>query len=657
MSDSVLEPNSLLSDNSTEDDSQGVADSLASISNILLNKTNIQTVERQFSKIVEDNSDSIYEEEPVDIETFLYSPDYLGLNITLSEPQLAFVDNSSRIYESPIYTEGVLQSGQGSGKDTCSIFINLRIVYLLWCLKSPQTFFKMATNSFIDLINVAPTADIAKNIYFQTLINIVKDSPLFKNKITPKITSKLIDFPKNIRLISGNSEDESWQGYTPILIVLDEIDAFKSEMELMRSRSLRHEGAEGVYKTAKALVQSRFPGIGKILCLSWPRFKGSFIQRRFQAGLLEDKTNVPANENGTPYCTWEFNPTKTKDDFLDFYRTDPDLAKARFECDPPYARDAFIKDPVPVLRAFDADISDSDTIIHAAMKPIRSEYDLKKGTKYYIHIDLGQKHSNAALGIAHKEMDVIIVDLLKVWTPGPSEDIELKDIQNFIIRLRDKGIRIVEASYDKFQSLDSIQQLQKLGINAIYKSVTRTAEAYDTFKDLLYQEKIDGYFDEELVQEVLGLERVLGDKVEARPGYKKDRADAVVGAIHGAVKGSGSDRFVKSVGSIQSMFGNDRSEQDASTGDVQKFVQDIERGRNDRLTPDNPYGAGGPRCSSCGRTGGMELSYDGVRVSIEEDANNKACLVCSSRWTLMDSKWLMTKEPDDIAMSQFGGLR
>ena len=239
------------SDNSTEEtDSQGVGDGLANISNILLNRTDVLTVEKQYTNAVEDNSDSIYEEEPVDIETFLYSPEYLGLNITLSPAQLEFVDYSSRIYEDPIYTEGVLQCGQGSGKDTCSIFINLRIVYLLWCLKSPQKFFNMASNSFIDLINVAPTADIAKNIYFQTLINMVNDSNLFKDKIPAKITSKVMDFPKNIRLISGNSADESWQGYTPILIVLDEIDAFKSEMELQRSKSLRHEGAEGVYKTA-----------------------------------------------------------------------------------------------------------------------------------------------------------------------------------------------------------------------------------------------------------------------------------------------------------------------------------------------------------------------------------------------------------------------
>ena len=96
----------------------------------------------------------------------------------------------------------------------------------------------------------------------------------------------------------------------------------------------------------------------KVICLSWPRFRGSFIQRRFTNGKLEAKTFVSCREGGNPYATWDFNPSKKKDDFKDFYDTDPILAKARYECDPPYARDAYIKDSLPVLRAFDAEIDE-----------------------------------------------------------------------------------------------------------------------------------------------------------------------------------------------------------------------------------------------------------------------------------------------------------
>jgi len=652
----------LQSGNSTPQTRNNVKAAIEALSGVLLGNTDIATVEEQFAGKVQENKDSIFQEEPVDIETFLYSKEYLGLNISLSPAQLDFVDGMSRIYETPIFTEGVLQSGQGSGKDTCSVFINLRIVYLLWCLNSPQDFFKMASNSFIDLINVAPTSDIARNIYFATLTNIVKDSPLFQNKIDANITSTMINFPKNIRLISGNSENESWQGYTPILIILDEIDAFKSEMELHRSKSLRSEGAEGVYATAKSLVQSRFPGVGKIVSLSWPRFKGSFIQRRFAAGKLENKTYVAAKENGDPYCTWEFNPTKSKDDFADFYLTDPVLAKARFECDPPYARDAFIKDPVPVLRAFDADINDANVITHAALKPIRSEYNLTSGVKYYIHVDLGQKHSNAALGIAHKDKkrDMVVVDLLKVWKPEPDHDIELKDIQNFIIKLKDRGFRLMEVTYDKFQSLDSIQQLQNISINAKYKSVTRTAEAYDTFKDLLYQEKVDGYFDSALIDEVLGLERLLGDRIDARPGFKKDRADAIVGAIHGAVQGEGTTRLMKNIGNIQEVFGNaSPGRSDRLSGNAQEH-KEFERKKEAIMAQLEPVTSNSSlnytdKCGNCSRTGGIEFTFQGLRVNVDEDADNKRCLICTSSWKRVEKRWLVSSEPDEIELARFGG--
>ena len=262
---------------------------------------------------------SVWEQNPVPIEEFLYGENHLNLSIRLSPPQLKFVDILSNIFSETPVTEGVLMAGQGSGKDTCSIFVGLRIVYLLNCLRSPQKYFNMERNSFIDAINVAPNADLARNIYFQTLINVLKNSPLFDpdraNSISYNATQTLINFPKNIRLISGNSENESWQGYTPILILLDEIDAFKSEQELRKSSGLRSEGAEGIYKTAKSLIQSRFPGVGRVVSLSWPRFRGSFIQRRFEAGKLEERTYVACNPDGSAFSTWDFNPSNKKEVF------------------------------------------------------------------------------------------------------------------------------------------------------------------------------------------------------------------------------------------------------------------------------------------------------------------------------------------------------
>ena len=612
------------------------------------------------SQVIEDGTleefkYSTFEQNPVDVEKFLYGENHLNLNIRLSQPQLDLVDNLSNIFEKPLFTEGVLMAGQGSGKDTCSIFINLRIIYLLHCLRSPQRFFGMDSNSFIDSINVAPNADLAKNIYFMTLLNVLKDAPLFQPTtpfyIETKATANVVNFPKNIRLISGNSENESWQGYTPILIVLDEIDAFKSELELRRSRGLRSQGAEGIYDTARTLVQSRFPGVGKIISLSWPRFKGSFIDKRFAAGKNEARTYVSCKPDGDPYATWDFNPSKKQEDFADFYEVDPILAKARFECDPPYARDAFIKDPLPVLRAFDAEFNEADEIVWAGLKAHREAASLDKQHKYFIHVDLGLRHSNAALAIGHKEDNIVVLDLIKAWIPEPDKEVSFKDIEKFIIDLKEDGYRIGSVTYDNYQSVSSLQELQRRGITAKYKSVNRTREAYDTLKDLIYQERIDAYFDKDTIEELIGLDVVYGDRVDARPGMKKDRADAVAGAVHGVLKEPGIITGMKELGSLTSLYMNqqvlDQEEENKNTR-----TYDIRKDLGLQTMKDRVVGSPSDTCGICSKVGGIEYAMGQNRVLDSSIADRRLCIICGTKWKkdLNDDSWLMVKEPDHELM-------
>ena len=615
-----------------------------------------------------------WESTPVSIEEFLYGENYLNLSITLSPPQLKFVDTLSNIFSEEKITEGVLMAGQGSGKDTCSIFVGLRIVYLLNCLRSPQKYFNMEQNSFIDAINVAPNADLARNIYFQTLSNVLKNSPLFSadnpNRITYSATQTLINFPKNIRLISGNSENESWQGYTPILILLDEIDAFKSEQELRKSSGLRSEGAEGIYKTAKSLIQSRFPGIGRVVSLSWPRFKGSFIQRRFEAGKLEERTFVACNPDGSAFSTWDFNPSKKKEDFKDFYDNDPILAKARFECDPPYARDAFIRDPIPVLRCFDADIDEKGDMVHSGMKDIRYETDLREGVYYYVHVDLGLRHSNAALAIAHKDRngDSVVLDLIKTWEPQPDKDVDFRSIENFLLDLRDNGIKLASVTYDKYQSINSLQTLQNRGVPAKYKSVTRTKEAYDTLKDLIYQEKLDAYFYPEAVEEILGLDIVYGERVDARPGMKKDRADAVAGAIHGVLKEKGVLTRMNSIGNLNSLFSSPHTVVDAdpatnaNKNPVVENLNNPAKGFKRDEIASRIVSSSKDLCDSCQRIGGIEFEDEsGSRCFEATQAVHLTCIICGVKKKRMKhssnpkSKWVTVREPDEFLMQQLAG--
>ena len=592
---------------------------------------------------VDENDDNIFSEEPVDLEEFLYGSKYLNLSITLSPPQFDFIDNGSRIFEGLIYTEGVLQSGQGSGKDTCSVFLCLRIIYLLGCLKSPQKYFNMGDASPIDVVNVAPSADSAKNIFFDTLVNYMDDSIWFrefrsKSKNLQR-TTKRVDFPKRIRLFSGNSDNESFQGYTPILIVLDEIDAFKAEMELQSNRSLRSKGAEGMYDTATSLVQSRFANIGKVLCLSWPRFKGSFIQKRFAQGILEEQTYVPRNEDGTPFATWEFNPTKKREDYDSFYKRDPVLAKARYECDPGYAADAFFKEMSYVLKAFDAYIDDADEVQWAGKRPRERTLNmLEKKRNYYVHVDLGLSEANAALGIAHRgDDDMIVIDRIETWEPEGGREIDIEGIENYILTLHRSGYRIAHCTYDSFQSANSLQTLEKAGIIAQRKSVDRTAEPYHTLKDMIQQGKVDGYFDRALIIELLSLDILYNNKVDKRPGMLKDRADSVAGAVHNAIIGAGSS-VIREVSDMSDIFIKEEIEE------ANESKIDLITGQIMPQTNKQGYVMISDVCVECKNINCLEYSKNASRASNPTEADGMWCMSCYSRWRKNEEgEWINNK--------------
>jgi hypothetical protein len=177
---------------------------------------------------------------------------------------------------------------------------------------------------------------------------------------------------------------------------------------------------------------------------------------------------------------------------------------------------------------------------------------------------------------------------------------------------------------------------------------------------LLYQEKVDGYFDLDLIEEVLGLERVLGDRIDARPGAKKDRADAVVGAIHGAVQGAGTTRPIKQLGNLQDLFGNSSASREARLSGNAKEHQNFEKKKAEIMAQLEPVSSNSSlnyfdSCDNCKRTGGIEFSYNGVRVTLEEDANSKSCLICISSWSFIENRWLVLSEPDEEELSRFGG--
>jgi hypothetical protein len=71
------------------------------------------------------------------------------------------------------------------------------------------------------------------------------------------------------------------------LAVLDEISGFASEVGTGNEQG---KTADNIYKAFRGTVDSRFPDLGKVVLLSFPRYQGDFISQRYDGVIAEKET-------------------------------------------------------------------------------------------------------------------------------------------------------------------------------------------------------------------------------------------------------------------------------------------------------------------------------------------------------------------------------
>jgi len=527
-----------------------------------------------------------FAEIPVDAKTFVEGEAYLG-QPPLSQVQYDIVEAMSQIYKKEDlidlmgaiegekyykkYTKNeiILQLGKGSGKDFTSTVACSYIVYKLLCLKDPARYFGKPGGDAIDIINVAINAQQAKNVFFKGFKSKIERSPWFAGKFYAKADS--IEFDHSITVYSGHSERESHEGLNLILAVLDEISGFAQEIGTGNDQG---KTADNIYKAFRASVDSRFPDLGKVALLSFPRFPGDFISQRYDA-VIADKDvvtkthkfimnpDLPEEAEGNSFeinweedtilnykfpgmfalkrPTWVVNPTRKIDDFKLAFYTDLGDAMQRFACVPSFSSDAFfkqrekvqgamtIRNPIDQFRRFDE-----------TFKP-----DPNK--KYYVHADLAQKHDKCAVAIAHVEkwvsvqvmkdyeqvVPVVIVDAVAWWEPKKEGPVNLSEVKQWIQNLRRQGFDLGMVSFDRWQSFDIQNELKSVGIRTETVSVAK--KHYEDMAMLIYEDRLAMPMIDLLFEELTELKIMKNNRVDHPRKSSKDLADAVCGAIFGAI--------------------------------------------------------------------------------------------------------------------------
>ena len=539
-----------------------------------------------FNDFFEVLKNSNFIEMPVDARTFVEGEEYLG-QPTLSDIQYDIVEAMSQIYKLEDLidimgdTEGrryykkytknevILQLGKGSGKDFVSTVACCYIVYKLLCLKDPARYFGKPTGDAIDIINIAINAQQAKNVFFKGFKNKVERSPWFAGKFYAKADS--VEFDHAITVYSGHSERESHEGLNLILAVLDEISGFANEVGTGNDQG---KTADNIYKAFRASVDSRFPDLGKVALLSFPRYPGDFISTRYDEVILEKEVitkthkfimnpDLPEDMEGNSLQiewdedqiisykypgmfaikrpTWVVNPTRKIDDFKLAFYTDLGDAMQRFACIPTYASDAFFKQQEKV-RATMTIRNPIDT-----NKMFDPSFTPDPDKKYFVHADLAQKHDKCAVAIAHVEKwvniqvvkdyqqvaPIVVVDAVVWWEPRIEGPVNLSEVKQWIQNLRRQGFDIGMVSFDRWNSFDIQNELKQVGIKTETVSVAK--KHYEDMAMLVYEERLALPAIELLFEELTELKIVKQNRVDHPRKSSKDLADAVCGAIFGAI--------------------------------------------------------------------------------------------------------------------------
>ena len=542
-------------------------------------------MEFDFNDLIDILDGEEFDERPVDLRTFVTDKNYLGLP-ELSEHQYTLIEKSSQIYkESTLIklfgesegsirykqtaNEVVAQLGKGSGKDYCSTISVAYIVYLLLCLKDPASYYGKPPGDSIDIINIAINAQQANNVFFKGFKNRVTHSPWFAGRYFEKASE--IKFDKNVTVYSGHSEREAFEGYNVLVAVLDEISGFALDSTSGHDQA---KTASGIYDMYRASVDSRFPDYGKVILLSFPRFKNDYIQQRYEDIISEKEVisrshkfkldeDLPDNTVGNEFeifwdedqiisykyprvyairrPTWEVNPTRSIEDFkIAFYRDVTD-ALGRFACMPPEAIDAFFKSREKIEMAFN-DLS----LAVDGFGRFEEWFTPEEDKEYYIHVDLAQKHDHCAVSMAHIEKFVSVkvtdtysqpapivkVDAVMYWTPTSDKSVDFGEVRDYILSLRSRGFNIRICTFDRWNSHDMMQQLKQYGINTETLSVAK--KHYDDMAMVVLEERLNGPHIPLLVDELLEL-RIMRDKVDHPRKGSKDLADAVCGSIYNAI--------------------------------------------------------------------------------------------------------------------------
>ena len=255
--------------------------------------------EAGFSKVLSNMLVEDYEEIPVDIETFLKDPKYLGRGLINDEGKFTvfpyWVEVLKKIFpdplKPPVYNTALLTGGIGLGKSLVAVLIGLYELYRMLCLKDPYLHYGLQPIDKITFAVMNITMDAAKGVAWDKLQQLLQSSEWFMARGTIS-RGDLPQWkpPKGIELIYG-SQTRHILGRAAFFVFIDEI-SFQPNQDVNKQK----EKAKLLVSTASARMQSRFMKGDKnptiLVLASSKRTEQSFMESYIQEKKKQENLNV-----------------------------------------------------------------------------------------------------------------------------------------------------------------------------------------------------------------------------------------------------------------------------------------------------------------------------------------------------------------------------
>lgn len=392
----------------------------------------------------------------------------------------------------------VLVIGRGGGKTTFSAGISAHQAYRVLSAPNPHALFNLMALKPLRIQNVATSVAQAGEFFdaFCTFIDRVK---WFGGRHAPP-KKGVVEFGKHLVAERSSSNSRSGRGRDTVVYVHDEI-AFADKTAGARSD-------RALYTAIYSAVKTRAKGRGLVLILSSPaEADGVLYELYYQA-----QTGELRNSLVIQLASWEMIPGETKADYAAEYKKDEDVAETEFGAQ-------FFTGAKTLL----PNVREKFAAMEAAYKALTGRYTQitletwsdeaiarfrKKERAYdrFIHIDTSENSDRLVAAVVHIRGGMVVVDMVRVWD---REVGYTKELLPFVKAVAER-VPVRQVSFDQFASVQLIQDLQDLGIDAVKTAFTQQ-----------YNDEIARNMRQLVIEDKLALPAIAEDPEEAGALFAK----------------------------------------------------------------------------------------------------------------------------------------